>query len=123
MFNIHDMVDSKEYLQDQDQEIWGFLRAVCTGGSEASPLPSRQETHGINNTTSRPIWHHWVGGSGQNWTTGQGLPFKSHKTFTSSQDARIQDAPEAMGIFSSHEQVQEQITFPKEAKGNPQDPG
>jgi hypothetical protein len=33
------------------------------------------------------------------------------------QDARTQDAPEAVVKFSSHEQLQEQITFPKEAKG------
>jgi hypothetical protein len=37
-------------------------------------------------------------------TTGpEGLPFRSHKTFHSSQDARPQDSPEAVGIFSSHE--------------------
>jgi hypothetical protein len=56
-------------------------------------------------------------------TGPQGFSFKSHKTFTSSQDARIKDAPEAMGIFSSHEQVQEQMTCPKEAKGNSEDSG
>jgi hypothetical protein len=56
-------------------------------------------------------------------TGSQGLTFQSHKTFTSSQDARIQDAPEAMGKFSSHDQVQEHINFPKEAKGNYQDSG
>jgi hypothetical protein len=56
-------------------------------------------------------------------TGPQSLPFQSHKTFHSSQDARLQDAPEAMGMFSSHEQVQEQMTCPKEAKGNYQDSG
>jgi hypothetical protein len=52
-----------------------------------------------------------------------GLPFQSHKTFYSSQDTMTQDAPEAMVKFSSHEQLQEQMTFPKEAKGNSQDSG
>jgi hypothetical protein len=57
-------------------------------------------------------------------TGSQGLPFQSHKNFHSSQDARTQDAPEAMGKISSHKQVQEQITScPKEAKGNSQDSG
>jgi uncharacterized protein YyaL (SSP411 family) len=39
------------------------------------------------------------------------------------QDARTQDVPEAMGFFSSHEQVQEQMPLPKEANGNSQDSG
>jgi hypothetical protein len=56
-------------------------------------------------------------------TGPQGLPFQSHKTFTSSHDAIIQDAPEDMGKFASHEQVQEQMTCPKEAKGIYQDSG
>jgi hypothetical protein len=56
-------------------------------------------------------------------TGPQGLPFQAHKTFHSSQDARIQDALEAMGKMSSHEQVQEQMTCPKEEKGNFQDSG
>jgi hypothetical protein len=56
-------------------------------------------------------------------TGKQGVPFQSHKTFTSSQDARTQDAPEAMVKFSSGEQLQEQMTFPKEAKGSSQDSG
>jgi hypothetical protein len=34
------------------------------------------------------------------------------------QDARTQDAPEAIVKLSSHEQMQEQMTFPKEVKGN-----
>jgi hypothetical protein len=37
------------------------------------------------------------------------------------QDARTQDAPKAIEFFSSHQQVQEQMTCPKEAKGNSQD--
>jgi hypothetical protein len=45
-------------------------------------------------------------------TGSQGLPFQSHK---------IQDAPEAMDEFSSREHLQEQMTFPKEAKGKSQD--
>jgi hypothetical protein len=36
----------------------------------------------------------------------QDLPCQSRKTFHSYQDARLQDAPEAMGKFSYHEQVQ-----------------
>jgi hypothetical protein len=51
------------------------------------------------------------------------LPFQSHKTFHSSQYTRLQDAPEAVGNFSSHEQVQEKMTCPKEANGNSQDSG
>jgi hypothetical protein len=43
----------------------------------------------------------------------QGLPCQSHKTFHSYQDARLQDAPEAMGNFSSREQVQVQMNRPK----------
>jgi hypothetical protein len=39
------------------------------------------------------------------------------------QYARTQNAPEAMVKFSSHEQMQEQMPFPKEAKGNSQDSG
>jgi hypothetical protein len=39
------------------------------------------------------------------------------------QDARTQDAPEAMGKVSSHAQMQEQMPFPKEEKGNYQDSG
>jgi hypothetical protein len=35
----------------------------------------------------------------------------------SPQDTRTQYAPEAMVKFSSHEQVQEQMTLPKEAHG------
>jgi hypothetical protein len=53
----------------------------------------------------------------------QGVLFQSQKTSTSSQDARTQDAPEAMVKKSSYEQLQEQMTFPKEANGSSQDPG
>jgi hypothetical protein len=56
-------------------------------------------------------------------TGPQGFPFQPHKTFHSSQDARLQDTPEAMGKFSSHEHVQEQMICPKEAKENSQDSG
>jgi hypothetical protein len=73
MFNTHETVDIKEYLQDQDRELREFIRAVCTGGSGSAPLSSRQETHGRNKTTSRPFGHHWAGGSGQHWTTGFAL--------------------------------------------------
>jgi hypothetical protein len=39
------------------------------------------------------------------------------------QDSRTQDAPEIMVKISSHEQLQEQMIFPNEAKGNSQDSG
>jgi hypothetical protein len=44
-------------------------------------------------------------------------PSKSLAISLFTQDARTQDAPEAMGFFSSHEQIQEQMHFPKDAKG------
>jgi hypothetical protein len=53
----------------------------------------------------------------------QGVLFHSQKTFTSSQDNRTQDAPEAMIKIPSHKQLQEQMTFPKEANGISRDPG
>jgi hypothetical protein len=56
-------------------------------------------------------------------TGTQGLPFKSHKIFTSYQDSRTQNVPKAMVKFVYHEQLQEQMNFPKEAKKNSQDPG
>jgi hypothetical protein len=39
------------------------------------------------------------------------------------QDARTQYTPKSMEKYSSHEQLQEQMTCPKEAKGNYQDSG
>jgi hypothetical protein len=56
-------------------------------------------------------------------TVMQGVLIQSQKNFTSSQDARTQDAPDAMVKSSSHEQLQEQMTFPKEVNGSSQDPG
>jgi hypothetical protein len=74
--------------------------------------------------TRQPQDHLGVTGPEAMTKTGsQGFPFQSHKTFTLSQDARIWDASEAMGKFSSHEQLHEQMTCPKEAKGNSQDSG
>jgi hypothetical protein len=74
--------------------------------------------------TIQPQDHLGITGTEPLANTGpQGLPFQSHKTFHSSQDARLQDAPEAMEKISSREQVQEQMTCPKEAKGNSQDSG
>jgi hypothetical protein len=73
MFNRNETVDRRKYFQDKDGELRGFLRAVCTGGSGAIPLSSRQETHGRNKRTSRPIGNNWAGGSGQNWATGFAL--------------------------------------------------
>jgi hypothetical protein len=74
--------------------------------------------------TRQPQDHFGITGPEDLANTGpQCLPFQSHKTFHSSQDARIQDALESMGKFSSHEQVQEQMTCPKEEKVNSQDSG
>jgi hypothetical protein len=68
--------------------------------------------------TRQPQDHFGITGPDALANTGpQGLPFQSHKTFHSSQDISIQDAPEAMSKCSSHEQVQEQMTCPNEAKG------
>jgi hypothetical protein len=53
----------------------------------------------------------------------QGLLFQSQNTFTSSQDARTRYTTEAMVKMSSHEQLQEQMTLPKEANGSSQDSG
>jgi hypothetical protein len=52
-------------------------------------------------------------------TGPQGLPFQSHKNFHSSPDARLQDAPEAMEKKSSHEQVQEQMTYDWDMQNTP----
>jgi hypothetical protein len=74
--------------------------------------------------TRKPQEHLGITGPEDLANTGQhGLPFQSHKTFHSYQYARLQDAPEAMGEFSSHKQVQDHMTCPKEAKGNSQDSG
>jgi hypothetical protein len=53
----------------------------------------------------------------------QGVIFQSQKTFTSSQDTRTRDAQESMVNISSHKQIPEQMTFPKEVNGSYQDPG
>jgi hypothetical protein len=62
MFNIHETVDSNEYLQDQDRELRVFLSAVYTGGSGAFPLSSIQDTsasqlseYGANNILLPPL--------------------------------------------------------------------
>jgi hypothetical protein len=71
--------------------------------------------------TRQPQDHLGITGPEALASTGlQGLPFQSHKTFHSYKDARLQDAPEAMGTFFSHEQMQEEMTCPKEAQGNSQ---
>jgi hypothetical protein len=86
-------------------------------------FPSHQDKKPMEETR-QPQDHLGINGTGAMANTGpQGFPFQSQKTFHSSQDARIRDAPEAMGKVSSHEQVQKQITCPKEAKGNSQDLG
>jgi hypothetical protein len=86
-------------------------------------FPSHQDKKPMEETR-QPQDHLGITGPGALAITGQQvLPFQSHKTFHLSQDTRLQDALEAIGIFSSHEQVQEQMTFPKEAKGNSQDSG
>jgi hypothetical protein len=86
-------------------------------------VPSHQDKNPMEETR-RPQGQLGITGPEALDKTGpQGFTFQSYKTFTSSQDARIQDAPEAMDKFSTHEQVQEQMIFPKEAKGNSQDSG
>jgi hypothetical protein len=56
-------------------------------------------------------------------TGTQGVIIQPQRTFTSSQDARTQDAPEAMVKKSSHQQMLEQMFLPKEATGGSQDTG
>jgi hypothetical protein len=74
--------------------------------------------------TRQPQYHLGITGPDALYNTGsQGFPCQSHTIFHSSQYARLQDAPEAMVTFSSHEQMQVQMTFPKEAKENSQDSG
>jgi hypothetical protein len=91
---------------------------------EVLDLPPSHQDKKPMEETRQPQDHLGITGLEALVNTGpQGLPCQSHKTFHSSQDARIQDAPEAMGKWSSHEQVQEQMTCPKEAKGNSQDSG
>jgi hypothetical protein len=85
--------------------------------------PSHQDKKPME-VTRQPQDHLGITGPEALANTGsQGLPCRSRKTFHSSQDARLQDAPEAMGKISSHEQVQVQMTCPKEAKVNSQDSG
>jgi hypothetical protein len=112
--NRHEMADSKGYLQDQDRELRGIIRAVCARGSGASPLPSKQGPHGINKT-SGPSVHHWAGGYGQNWNVRFALSITKHFYLVS----RCQNSGCAGGYgqIHSHEQLQEQMTFPKEANG------
>jgi hypothetical protein len=99
----------------------GFSEQYVQGVLEQSP--SRQDKKAMEVTT-QPQDHLGITRPEALANTGsQGLPCQSHKTFHSSQDARLQDAPEAMGKFSSHEQVQVQMTCPEEAKVNSQDSG
>jgi hypothetical protein len=84
--------------------------------------PSRQYNKPME-VTRQPQDHSGITGPEDLANTGsQGFPCQTHKTFHLSQDTRLQDAPEAMDKCSSREQVQVQITCPKEAKGNSQDP-
>jgi hypothetical protein len=86
-------------------------------------FPSHQDKNPMEETR-QPQENLGITGTEDLAETGpQGFPFQAHNTFHSSQDARTQDSPEAMGKFSSHAQMQEQITCPKEATGNSQDPG
>jgi hypothetical protein len=50
-------------------------------------------------------------------------PFPALSISLFPQDVKTQDAPEAMVKLSSHEQLQEQMTLPKEAHRNSQDSG
>jgi hypothetical protein len=99
----------------------GFSEQYVQGVLEQSP--SHQDKKPME-VTRQPQDHLGITGPEALANTGsQGLPCQSHKTFHSSQYARLQDAPEAMGKFSSHKQVQVQMTCPKEAKVNSQDSG
>jgi hypothetical protein len=85
--------------------------------------PSHQEKK-PKEDTRQPQYHLSITGPEALANIGpQDLPCQSHKTFHSYQDARLQDAPDAMGKFSSHEKVQVQMTSTKEAKENCQDSG
>jgi hypothetical protein len=53
----------------------------------------------------------------------QGVLFQSQRTCNSSQDAKTQDALEAMVKISSYQHMLEQMTFPKEETGGYQYPG
>jgi hypothetical protein len=76
-------------------------------------LPSNKDKETMKETR-QPQDHLGITGLEALANTGpHGLPFQSHKTFHSSQYDRLQDAPEAMDNFFSHEQVQEHMTCPK----------
>jgi hypothetical protein len=121
MFNIHETVDSKGYLQCQDRELRGILRSVCAEVLEQ--VPSHQDK-APTEEIRQPQDQLCITGLEAMAKTGiQGLLFQSHKTFTLSQDVRTRDVPEAMVKISYHEQLQEQITFTKEANGSSQDSG
>jgi hypothetical protein len=86
-------------------------------------FPSHQDK-APTEETRRPQDQLYITGPEDMAKTGiQGVLFQSQKTFTSSQDARTRDAPENMVKFSSREQLQEKMNFPKEATGSSQDPG
>jgi hypothetical protein len=89
----------------------GFSEQYAQEVPEQSP--SHQDKKPMKKTR-QPQDHLGITGPEDLTNTGpQGLPFQSHNIFHLYQDARTQDAPEAMGNLSSHEQVQE-------AKGNSQ---
>jgi hypothetical protein len=83
-------------------------------------VPSHQDKVPMGETR-RPQDQLCINGPEDMAKTGiRALLFQSQKYFTSYQDARTQDAPEAMVKISSHEQLQEQMTFPKETNGSSQ---
>jgi hypothetical protein len=89
----------------------GFSEQYVQEDTEKSP--SHQDKKPME-VTIQPQDHLGITGPEALANTGsQGLPCQSHKTFHSSQDTRLQDAPEAMGKSYSHEQM----TLPKEAHG------
>jgi hypothetical protein len=89
----------------------GLSEQYVQEGLEKSP--SHQEKKPTEETR-QPQDHLGITGPEALANTGtQGLPFQSQQNFHSSQDATLQDAPEAMGKFSSNEQMQEQMPFPK----------
>jgi hypothetical protein len=121
MLNRHETVDSKYTFKAITGSYEGFSEQYVPEVLEQ--FPSHQDKPPMGEKI-RPQDQLCITGPEAMAKTGkQGLLFQSHKAFTSSQDARTQDTPEATVKISFHEQLQEQITFPKEANGSSQDSG
>jgi hypothetical protein len=81
----------------------GFSEQYVQEVLEQSPSNQYKKPMG---ETRQPQDHLGITGPEFLANTGpQGLHFQSYNTFHSYQDARLQDAQDAMGKFSSHEQV------------------